>query len=129
MDFIDKDVLLQQFLEEGKLNDVQKGILFSVNWERTALLQVVGQAIYSLQEARDLLETVTLDAEEDKVVSRMVSVEENLEAAFALMVKRFKEDFEKKMKEGLEDEYLYFNDFEKLQARHKERLRIHNEEE
>lgn len=113
MDFIDKDVLLQQFLEEGKLNDVQKGILFLVNWERTALLQVVGQAIYSLQEARDLLEKGTLDAEEDKAVSRMVSVEENLEAAFGLMVKRFKEDFEKKMEEKLEDEYLYFNDFEK----------------
>ena len=84
MDFIDKDVLLQQMLEEGKLNDVQKGILFSLNWERTALLQVIGQAIYSLQEARDLLETVTLDAEEDKVVSRMVSVEEKLEAALKI---------------------------------------------
>lgn len=41
--------------------------------------------------------------------------------AFGLMVKRFKEDFEKKMAEESADEYVYYNDFEKLQARHKER--------
>lgn len=123
MDFIDKDVLLQQILEKGKWEREQLRLLFRLNSERTVTMEIIGQAISYLREARDLLE-----AEEYKIDSRILianervrNAEQRLEMDLEVMATLFEKDFEKKREEESTDECVYYNDFEKLQARHKER--------
>lgn len=97
MVLIEKDALLQQILEEGKLKREQFRLLFSLNRERAMDLEAIGQAISYLREARDLLEP-----EDYKADLRISRAEERLEMSFEVKVTLFEKDFEKKREEEKE---------------------------
>lgn len=99
-----KDELLQQILEKGKWEREQLRLLFRLNSERTVSMEIIGEAISYLREARNLLE-----AEEYKIDSRILianervrNAEQRLEMDLEVMATLFEKDFEKKREEEKE---------------------------
>ena len=97
------EVLLQKSLEEGKFEDEEKELLYSLNEERADMLVYIPKAIFSLREARDLLEIKEDEEDEEDIaldrdnyyiaVSKILDAEKILERRVSYLSALFGLDF------------------------------------